>query len=176
MTLSLDIPVLETERLRLRAPAETDFPTLADFYESERSRYVGGPQPRNQTWRGFCAMIGHWALRGYGFWSVEEKATGAYAGRVGLWYPEGWPEPEIGWTLMDGFIGRGYATEAALAARSHAYLTLEWPTAISIIDPANAASRAVAERLGCRREGAFTHAEGWSADIWRHPAPAEAAA
>jgi RimJ/RimL family protein N-acetyltransferase len=176
MTLALDIPVIETERLRLRAPAAEDFELMAAFYTSERSRYVGGPQPRHHCWRGFCAIIGHWALRGYGFWSLEEKATGTLAGRVGLWNPEGWPEPEVGWTLFDGFEGRGYATEAGRAARAHAYATLGWPTAISVIDPENAASQAVAQRLGAAREGMFEHPDGWRAEIWRHPAPAEIAA
>ncbi|HKK35900.1 MAG TPA: GNAT family N-acetyltransferase, partial [Paracoccaceae bacterium] len=106
------VPELETERLRLRAPSEADFEPFAAFYATERSRFVGGPLPRGKVWRSHAALVGHWALRGYGWWSLEERATGALAGRVGLFHPEGWPEPEIGWTLFDGFEGRGYATEA----------------------------------------------------------------
>lgn len=176
MTLSLNIPELETERLRLRAPAPADFEPMAAFWASDRARFVGGVLTRMQAWRAFAAQIGHWALNGYGHWSVEERATGAYVGRVGLWFPETWPEPEIGWTLMDGCEGRGFATEAARAARRHAYDTLGWSTAISLIDPENLASQAVATRLGCARDGVFHHPEGWRADIWRHPAAEETAA
>ncbi|MGM0583773.1 MAG: GNAT family N-acetyltransferase [Pseudomonadota bacterium] len=176
MTLALDIPELETDRLRLRAPALSDFEALVDFYAGPRSRFVGGPLRRDEVWRGFAAVIGHWALRGYGFWSIELRETGACAGRVGLWFPEGWPEPEVGWTLLDGFEGRGYATEGARAARTYAYDMLGWPTAVSLIDVANAPSKAVAERLGAWREGEFDHPAGWRGEIWRHPAPAEAAA
>ena len=135
MTLTLDIPEMETERLRLRAPKPEDFEPLVDFYAGERSRFVGGPLRRDEVWRGFAAVIGHWALRGYGFWSVEIRETGACA-----------------------------------------YGTLGWPTAISLIDVANAPSKAVAERLGAWPEGEFDHPAGWRGEIWRHPAPAEAAA
>lgn len=166
------VPELETERLRLRAPSDADFEPLAAFYASERSRFVGGPLPRGKVWRSHAALVGHWALRGYGWWSLEERASGALAGRVGLFYPEGWPEPEIGWTLFEGFEGRGYATEAARAARAHAYDALGWTTAISVIDPANAPSEAVARRLGAAPEADWTHPEdGWSARLWRHPPP-----
>lgn len=176
MTLTLDIPVLETERLRLRAPVQADFEPIARFWASSRSQYMGGVMTRMDAWREFAAQVGHWALTGYGFWSVEERATGAYVGRVGPWYPETWPEPELGWSLIDGFEGRGYATEAAGAARRHVYETLGWSTAISLIDPENRASQAVATRLGCTRDGVFHHPDGWGADIWRHPAPKEIAA
>ncbi len=54
----------------------------------------------------FSAEIGHWTLRGYGFWAVEETASGAYCGQVGLWNPEGWAEAEIGWLMMEGFEGK----------------------------------------------------------------------
>ena len=87
------------------------------------------------------------------------------------------PEPEIGWSLFEGFEGRGYATEAALEARDWAYRSAGWTTAISLIAPQNAASKAVATRLGAAPEGRFVHPEeGWEAEIWRHPSAAELAA
>ncbi len=108
----IEIPEIDTGRLRMRAFKPSDVEAEQGFYLTDRSRFVGGPQAPHVTFRALAGIIGHWVLRGYGFWAVEEKASGRYAGRVGLWNPEPWPEPEIGWTLMDGFEGQGYATEA----------------------------------------------------------------
>lgn len=165
------IPTLETERLVLRAPAEGDFAAEAEFYASDASKFVGGPKRPDETWRTLAMLLGHWHMRGYGFWAIDEKETGAYVGRAGLWFPEGWPEPEIGWTLMNHATGKGYATEAALAARAYAYDVLGWATAISLIDPANAGSIAVAERLGAEFDYSYEHPEYGTMHIWRHPAP-----
>ena len=168
------IPVIETERLILRGPRAEDFEVEAAFFASERSSFVGGPMPREAAWRAFAAACGHWMLRGYGFWALEDKATGAYLGRVGLWFPEGWPEPEIGWTLSGRDVeGRGFALEAAVAARRYAYGPLNWATAISLIDPANARSVLLAERLGARLEGDFRHERFGAMQVYRHPSPAE---
>ena len=68
--------------------------------------------------------MGHWAIRGYGFFSVEHRETGAWVGRIGPWYPEGWPGPEVGWTLSPDHRGRGYATEAARASVEFAFTEL----------------------------------------------------
>ncbi|MCB1362776.1 MAG: GNAT family N-acetyltransferase [Rhodobacteraceae bacterium] len=169
------IPTLTTPRVTLRAPKLADFDALAAFYAGPRSRHVGGPLTREQAWRALAGEIGHWSLRGYGRWAVEERASGGFAGMVGLWFPEGWPEPEIGWTLIDGFEGRGLATQAALAAREHAYGVLGWSTAISLIASANSASQAVARRMGARPDGRFTHERFGEMDIWRHPSPGDVA-
>ncbi|SEO01078.1 Protein N-acetyltransferase, RimJ/RimL family [Salinihabitans flavidus] len=164
-------PVLETERLILRLPREDDFEAEAKFFASDASRFVGGPKRPDETWRALASLIGHWHIRGYGFWALEEKGTGTYLGRVGLWYPHGWPEPEISWTLMTHATGKGYATEAALAARAHAYDVLGWSTAISLIDPANTASEALARRLGAAFETTYEHPAFGTMYIWRHPGP-----
>ncbi|MBN2906534.1 MAG: GNAT family N-acetyltransferase [Rhodobacteraceae bacterium] len=164
-------PTLETERLILRIPGVADFPALRAFYAAPRSRFVGGPKTPEGAWRQLATEIGHWALRGYGRWIVEDKESGAACGLIGLWNPEGWPEPEIGWDLFEGFEGRGYATEAARAARAHAYDTLGWPTAISLVNPDNTASARVAERMGARPDGHFTHENFGTVTIYRHPAP-----
>ncbi|WP_170476796.1 GNAT family N-acetyltransferase [Ruegeria arenilitoris] len=167
------IPTVETERLIMRAPCEADFEAEAEFFNSEQSKFVGGPKRPDETWRSIAMLLGHWAMRGYGFWGVEEKNSGAYVGRVGLWYPHSWPEPEIGWTLMNHATGKGYATEAAIAARAHAYDVLGWATAISLIDPDNMASKAVAERLGAQFEYTYEHPAFGTMHVWRHPAPAD---
>lgn len=170
MTLTLDIPTLETERLVLRPNRAEDFEAYARFYEGERSVHRGGPLNRLMAWRYFTHEIGHWAIRGYGFFAMEEKATGAYCGQVGPYYPEGWVEPEIGWLLMDGFEGRGLATEGALRTRAWAYGTLGWTTAISLIRVANTASRRLAERLGATLEREIEYS-GIAAVVYRHPGP-----
>ena len=169
------IPTLETERLILRAPCEADFEADAAFYQTDAARFVGGPKKPHETWRLMAALIGHWAIRGYGFWALEDKATGTYQGRVGLWFPHGWFEREIGWTLMPTATGKGYATEAAFAARAFAYETLGWDTAISQIDPANEASKAVAKRLGASFEQTYDDPEYGATEVWRHLSPNDAA-
>ena len=97
-------------------------------------------------------LVGHWELRGFGMWAVEERGTGAFIGRVGLHFPEGWPDREIGWALARPYWGKGFAFEAARAALAHAFDTLGWERAISLIDPANRRSIRLAERLGERFE------------------------
>ncbi|WP_372884696.1 GNAT family N-acetyltransferase [Shimia sp.] len=168
---TFSIPTLETERLILRAIREDDIAFEKEFLASDAARFVGGPMPAHRAWRAMAMMIGHWALRGFGFWALEEKAGGGYMGRVGLWYPDGWPEREVGWTLMPHAWGRGFATEAAIAARSHAYDILGWQTAISQIAPENHASKAVARRLGAGFEKTHDDPEYGLTEIWRHPAP-----
>ncbi|WGH80000.1 GNAT family N-acetyltransferase [Jannaschia ovalis] len=165
-------PVIRTERLTLRPLGLRDFEALAAFYASPRSGFVGGPMDRAQVWRHLACEIGHWTLRGYGRFAVDETTTDAFVGVVGPWNPEGWPEPELGWDLMDGHEGRGYATEAARAARDWAYST-GWRTAISLVAHGNDASARVATRLGCVFERDMEHARFGAMQVWRHPAPAE---
>lgn len=170
-----EIPTLETERLILRGFKPSDVEAEIAFYASDRSQFVGGPLNAEQTWRGVAAIIGHWALRGYGFWALEDKATGTYVGRVGLWNPHGWPEPEIGWTMMAEGEGKGFAHEAALAIRAYGYEVLGWPTMISLIDPDNTRSQALAAKLGAHMERLFENERLGKVQIWRHPRPEDLA-
>lgn len=167
------IPTLTTDRLTLGPLGLDHFEALAAFYASERSRFVGGPKDRAQSWRQLSTEIGHWTLRGFGRFAVHETATNSFVGIVGAWDPEGWPEPEIGWDLWDGFEGRGYATEAAQATRDWCYGTLGWTTAISLVDPQNAGSVSVAKRLGCTLDRHCELPGFGRLEIWRHPAPAD---
>lgn len=170
----MSIPVLETERLVLRDIRESDFGVFNEIYENEETaRFIGGVRPRWQIWRQMAAMVGHWQLRGFGFWMMEEKSTGEPIGWCGNWEPEGWPEPEVGYALITSRHGRGYVTEASIAALLHAYGKLKWPTAISLIDTGNAASQKVAQRLGAVREGSAEIFDQFAADVWRHLPPAE---
>lgn len=165
------IPTITTPRLTLRAPKASDFTDFAAFFASDRSKFVGGPATAEQSWRMLAVELGHWPLRGYGRWAVDETVSGKLVGIIGLWAPEGWPEPELGWDLMNGFEGKGYATEAALAARDYAYGVLGWTTTISLIAPGNGGSRNVAKRLGATLDGMHNHERFGPLEIWRHPSP-----
>jgi RimJ/RimL family protein N-acetyltransferase len=142
-------PTLETERLILRPPVAEDFEPYAHLMADEATaRFIGGVQPRAVAWRGFLSVAGAWSMQGFSFFTVVEKATGQWVGRVGPWHPEGWPGTEVGWSLGAGFQGKGYATEAATAAIDWAFDHLGWSEVIHCIDPGNLASQAVAVRLG----------------------------
>lgn len=177
LTLPLDIPTVETDRLILRGPQPGDFEPLAAFFADEaRSWGFGGPMERNGAWRWFAGNIGHWALHGYGFWTVEAKDGGQIIGIVGLWNPEGWPEPELGWVMFAGSEGKGLAFEAAAAARAHAYGPMGFTTLTSNIFPGNARSVELAERLGAWHETDFENVSHGIEMRYRHPAPETLAA
>ncbi|GIT91198.1 GNAT family acetyltransferase [Jannaschia pagri] len=150
-------PILRTQRLTLRAPIATDWPGIRDFMASPRSRWAGGPLDRRNAWRLFGSFVGHWVLRDYGLFVYHRHDDPTPLGTVGPYRPEGWPEPEIGWTLWDpASEGQGYATEAARKTLAYARDTLRWASAVSYISSANTASIAVAERLGASFDPAAT--------------------
>lgn len=165
------IPTLETERLILRPLKADDFEAEAAFYASDRSRFVGGPLPRERAWTNFAAYAGHWLLRGFGMFAIEEKSTGLYCGRTGPYHPVGFPEQELGWSLMEHAEGRGIGLEAASAARHYIYTSLKWPTVISMILVGNDRSVKLAERMGATYERDFQHALFGLTVIYRHPSP-----
>ena len=153
------LTTLLTERLLLRPFRQADAEAyIAMCADREVMRYVGeqGALSREDAWRQLAMLAGHWHLRGFGMWAVEERGSGAFVGRVGLHYPEGWPDRELGWALVREFWGRGYALEAARAALREAFESLEWPRVISLIDPDNTRSVRLAQRLGERLEGEAT--------------------
>jgi RimJ/RimL family protein N-acetyltransferase len=165
------IPTLQTERLLLREMRESDLDAFASFMADEDVvRYLSGvTMTRDEAWRSIATGLGHWHLRGYGTWAVERKSDGAFMGRVGLINPEGWPGLEVGWTLGKPYWGGGYATEAALAAIRYTFLTQPVDKVISCIDPDNAASQAVAKRVG-ETKGPRTElkigTKAYPIDIW----------
>jgi RimJ/RimL family protein N-acetyltransferase len=146
---------LETERLLLRVWRNEDFEAYARICaDAEVMRYLGGkPYSRLEAWRHMAYLVGHWQLRGFGHWAVEEKASGELIGRLGLQYPEGWPGFEIGWTLGRDHWGKGFATEGARKVLAHAFSEMGRDHVISLIHPENRASIRVAERLGESVEG-----------------------
>lgn len=165
----LPIPTLTTDRLTLRPPREDDFPAMLTFNDSPRSSFVGGGGDRQKVWRTHLANIGHWALRGYGLYSVDTR-EGGFIGRVGVIYHDGWDEPELGWHLFDGFEGKGYAYEAALAARADYHARISPKPPISYIDVTNTRSQALAIRLGAVIERTLNDDKGHD-HVFRHPAP-----
>jgi RimJ/RimL family protein N-acetyltransferase len=146
---------LETERLLLRWFRETDFPEyLAMSTDPEVMKFLGGkPQTEIEAWKSMAAFIGHWHLRGYGVWAVEEKSSSKLIGRIGLMNPAGWPGFELGWALARESWGKGYATEGASRAMEYAFNQLRRDHVISCIAPENINSIKVAERLGEAVEG-----------------------
>jgi len=122
--------------------------------DPEIMKYLGGRIfDRFEAWRHMAFLVGHWELRGYGHWAVEEKESGKFIGRLGFLNPEGWPGFEIGWTLAREAWGKGYATEGARRALDHAFNDLDKDHVISLIHPENQNSIKVAERLGEKLEG-----------------------
>ncbi len=140
---------LETPRLILRPPRMEDFDAWAAFLDDEvATRFIGGRQPRPTAWRTFMCMCGAWTMTGVAMFSVIEKASGLWVGRLGPWNPEGWPEPEVGWGIAREHWGKGYASEGAAAAMDYAFDVLGWSEVIHCIDEQNLASQGVAKRLG----------------------------
>jgi RimJ/RimL family protein N-acetyltransferase len=148
------MPEVITPRLLLRPPVASDFEGWARFSaDPEVMRFIGGVMPRALAWRGFLTMAGAWQIQGFAMFSVIERSSGRWIGRVGPWRPEGWPGTEVGWGLCREFQGRGYAEEAAIASMDWTFEHLGWSEVIHCIDPANTPSQALAIRLGSTNWG-----------------------
>jgi len=146
---------LETERLRLRMFCEDDFEQYAQICaDPDVTRYLSQGQPlaRWEAWRQMAMILGHWRLKGYGPWAVEEKTTHRLLGRIGFFNPEGWPGFELGWVLRKDSWGKGYATEGARRALEYAFTETNHDHIISLIHPDNQPSVRVAERIGEKLE------------------------
>lgn len=147
-------PVLETPRLILRPPVAADFDGFCAFHADAAVMYhLGGVQSPAMAWRIMRTVAGGWALDGFHMFSVIEKATGTWIGRIGPLYPHQWPGREVGWGLLSAHWGKGYAVEAAAAGLDYVFDRLGWEEVIHTIAPDNHASAAVARRLGSTRRG-----------------------
>jgi RimJ/RimL family protein N-acetyltransferase len=151
------VPVLETERLRLRGHAMADFEASAAMWaEPVVTQFIGGkPSTREESWRRFMSFPGHWALLGFGYWLIEERATGAYVGDGGFGnfkreIDPPFTGPEQGWALRPSMHGKGYATEAMQAVVAWGESHFGRRDFVCMIAPENAPSHRVAERLGYR--------------------------
>jgi RimJ/RimL family protein N-acetyltransferase len=152
----MEIPVIETARLRLRGHYPSDLaPAVAMFQEPQFYQYLAGhPLPEEEVWTKLLRHMGVWHLCGYGFWAVEEKATGQYIGAVGFgeWQRDITPSlkgfPEVGWVLAPHTHGQGYALEAAQAALAWGDAQLPQARTVCLIDVGNAASLRLAAKVG----------------------------
>jgi RimJ/RimL family protein N-acetyltransferase len=151
--------VIETERLRMRPHRLDDWAASAAMWaDPVVTRFVGGkPSTEEEAWTRFCRYIGHWALVGFGYWLVEDRATGDFIGEVGFAdYKRGMEPsihgvPEMGWVLASRAHGHGYATEAVRAGLAWGEAHFGPTRTVCIIDPGNAASIAVAMKCGYRQ-------------------------
>ena len=152
--MSFETIRLETPRLILRPPRTEDLDAWTEMMLDEpTARYIGGVMSRPVCWRQLMTMVGAWHAQGFAMFSVIEKSSGRWIGRLGPWQPEGWPGTEIGWAIARDCWGKGYAVEGAETATTWAFDTLGWPNVIHSIAPANLASQRVAQKLGSRLIG-----------------------
>jgi len=152
----MDVPVLETARLRLRAHRLDDFEaSFAMWSDPLVTRYIGGkPSTEQQTWSRMTSYAGHWALMGFGYWALEDTSTGTFAGELGFANfrreiaPSMRDVPELGWSLASRFHGRGLATEAVRAAVAWGDARFGLARTVCLIDVENLASLRVALKSG----------------------------
>ena len=145
---------LETPRLILRPPLQQALDPWSEMMlDEEVARFIGGVMPKALCWRQLMTMIGAWHAQGFAMFSVIERSSGEWIGRVGPWRPEGWPGNEIGWAIERKYWGLGYAGEAAEISADWAFDTLGWSEMIHSIAPENRSSQRVAEKLGSRNLG-----------------------
>lgn len=162
-------PTLTTPRLRLRAHVMADLEALCDVLGSGRARFMGGPVPRVPAWRWLASEVAMWELMGHGSWGIEAE-DGRFLGQISINQPSHFPEPELGWTLLQAAEGKGYAQEAATAvlhwARAQGFGTL-----VSYISPGNDRSIALARWLGAEHDPEAALPEGETAEdtvVYRH--------
>ncbi|MEI9996837.1 MAG: GNAT family N-acetyltransferase [Rhizomicrobium sp.] len=172
----MDVPVLETERLILRGHRAEDFPAYAAMWADPAvTRFIGGmPLTEEEAWAKFMRIFGHWALAGYGFWSVHETG-GPRVGEVGFLdarrdiSPSMHGIPEVGWAFAKAAQGKGYATEAVRAALAWGEQCFGQTRFACIIAPQNAASLNVAAKTGFREVARTTYKGDPTVMLYREP-------
>ncbi len=150
------IPRLNTERLLLRPFMPSDLDPFAEMVADKdvmhNATYDGTPMTRAQAWNWLCLMLGHWHMRGFGIWGVEERSTGELVGRIGLQFLDWFDDVELVWMLAKSVWGKGYAAEGARAAISYGLDTLDLLRIAAVIHQENSTSIRLAERLGMEME------------------------
>jgi RimJ/RimL family protein N-acetyltransferase len=146
MTIARDLPTL---RLMLRVPNADDLPAYTAYCAGPRSTFVRGPFSKFEAFDKLAAMIGHWALRGFGRYTMVHD--GAPIGHVGPLSVDDSHAPEFTWTLWNGTAeGQGFAIEAARAVRDHLFTAVGWQHMLIRIQPDNHPSIRLADRLGAQ--------------------------
>lgn len=174
----MDVPTLTTERLLLRGFRQSDLDAFAAMQADEEvmrhlgvGAAAGKPRTRAESWAGMAQFMGQWALKGYGSFALEERATGQFIGRAGILHPEGWAEPELAYALARWAWHRGYAEEACRAILPWAFRAIGAERLVSYIKPGNTPSARLAARLGAANEG-MGEVIGVSCEVWVHrPVP-----
>lgn len=156
----------------LRAPQLDDLSTYIEFFaDAEASAFYGGPLDQTQAWRVLAVDFGHWALRGYGRWAIQSRASGEMVGSCGLWWPEGLPRSELTWWLLPSARGEGIATEASLAAIAFGYDVLGWDLVETHMDDDNLAAQRLVQRLGGTKLTRETFPDGVTRNVYALPHP-----
>jgi RimJ/RimL family protein N-acetyltransferase len=163
-----EAPLIRTEHLILRPYRLDDYPHLMTLYETDRAAFIGGRLSKRQVWDAFMNCVAQWAIFGFGGWAMEEASSGRLAGEVAITHPVDFPEIELGWLVLVGFEGKGYAYEAALAARDWAFSETELTTLVSYVDPANVRSARLAQRLGATVDPHALTPNGDPINVYRH--------
>jgi [ribosomal protein S5]-alanine N-acetyltransferase len=164
------IPEILTERLVLRVPHEADSPMYARFYgDAEASAFYGGPLSPVAAWSRLARDLGHWCLRGYGMWVIERRDNEETVGGCGLYWPTGWPRPELTWWVLPEQRRRGFAREASVAAIRFGHETLGWARVETHCDDDNAAARSLIASLGGTRIVRERFPDGKDRDVFEFP-------
>jgi RimJ/RimL family protein N-acetyltransferase len=145
----IGLPVLETDRLILRAPKASGWPAFRDYRGSGRTAYTGGTKPEHEAAEQFASFFGHWVLRGFGRLIAEARETALPLGHFGpLQWRDG-AQVKLTWSLWSAAAeGKGLASKAARAMHGWVFGTLGLQTARAEVHADNAASHAIARRLG----------------------------
>jgi RimJ/RimL family protein N-acetyltransferase len=178
---AFEVPAIETPRLRLRGHQIGDLAhSSAMWADAEVTRYISGRAfTEEETWSRLLRYVGHWSLLGFGYWVVEEKATGRFVGEIGFadYHRELEPSPdgapEIGWVLVSSAREQGYATEAVRAVVSWGDAHFGAVRTACIIDPENKASIRVAMKCGYTAHGTATYKGEPTLVFVRDPGPAQ---
>src|SRR5260370_24433802 len=151
------VPVIETERLKMRCHRLDDFSDCTAMWADPIvTRYIGKPFSEEEVWARLLRYVGHWSLLGFGYWAIEEKATGDFAGEVGFAdfkrdiTPSLHGIPELGWAFASRMHGKGYATEAVRAAVAWGDARVGSARTVRLINPENLRSIRVAGKCGYR--------------------------
>lgn len=164
------IPSLQTTRLRLRAPQDSDSSAYEKFYaDAEASSFYGGPKSQHEAWNKLARDLGHWSLRGYGPWVLERQEDGAVVGACGLVWPKGWPRSELTWWIAPEARRQGFAKEASRAAISFGYDVLKWDLVQTHMRDENLAAKALVLSLGGVPITRESFPDGFARDIYELP-------
>jgi RimJ/RimL family protein N-acetyltransferase len=162
---ALEVPILETERLKLRGHRLLDFRDCSAMWADPGvTRYIGGqPLSEEEVWARLLRYVGHWTWLGFGYWAIEEKATSRFVGELGFAdykrqiEPSLEGMPELGWVLAARAHGKGYATEAVRVALAWGEIRFGEARTVCLIHPENLASIRVAQKCGYRESRRTTY-------------------